>query len=70
MKGSFINPVTGKRVSGAAAQQMIIKNNGGWDSHHLKYAESVANRVAQEMTEKFLNESSKNMRRAAFRLVK
>lgn len=70
MKGSFINPVTGKRVSGGAAQQMIIKNNGGWESHHMKFAESVAKQVAQEMTEHFLSESSKNMRKASLRIVK
>jgi hypothetical protein len=37
---SYINE-NGKRVSGAAAQQHAIKQNGGWQEHHEKFGESI-----------------------------
>lgn len=33
---------------GAAAQQHIIKMDGGWDLHHRKFAERVVNTVMEE----------------------
>lgn len=51
MNGKYLNPKTGKRVSGAAAQQMFIKNNGGWESHHKKFE----NMIKEDLTEKFLS---------------
>lgn len=66
MKGKFFNPETGKVVSGAAAQQMIIKHDGGWDEHHRKFAV----KVAEETTIQYLNELENDFRRSGIRLVK
>ena len=38
----------GRRIYGAAAQQHIIKEDGGWDEHHRKFAERVVNTVMKE----------------------
>ncbi|WP_099364479.1 hypothetical protein [Fredinandcohnia onubensis] len=62
MKGSFINPESGKRVSGGAAQLMIIKHNGGWEKHHQKYTEKV--------TETILKDFENDFRRSGIRRVK
>ncbi|MFJ7979152.1 hypothetical protein ACIQ1D_02420 [Lysinibacillus xylanilyticus] len=66
MRGKFFNPGTGKQVSGAAAQQMIIKHNGGWEEHHQKFAE----RVAEETTIQYLKELETDFRRTSIRIVK
>lgn len=62
MKGTFINPETGKKVSGGAAQLMIIKHNGGWDKHHQKYTKRV--------TEIVLNDVENEFRRSSIRRIK
>ena len=38
----------GRMIYGAAAQQHIIKEDGGWDEHHRKFAERVVTTVMQE----------------------
>ncbi len=40
----------GRMIYGAAAQQHIIKEDGGWDEHHRKFAERVANIAVREYT--------------------
>ena len=40
----------GRMIYGAAAQQHIIKENGGWDEHHRKFAERVIDTVMKEFT--------------------
>ena len=40
----------GRMIYGAAAQQHIIKENGGWDEHHWKFAERVIDTVMKEFT--------------------
>lgn len=65
MKGKFVNPETGKLVSGAAAQQMIISNNGGWEAHHEKFERFIK----EDLTKKFLAETEAEHRRNAFRAL-
>ena len=36
-------------IYGAAAQQHIIKEDGGWDEHHRKFAERVADIAMREL---------------------
>lgn len=38
----------GRLISGAAAQQHIIKEDGGWDEHHRKFAQRVVDNVMRE----------------------
>lgn len=38
----------GRTIYGAAAQQHIIKENGGWDEHHRKFAEIVIDNAMRE----------------------
>lgn len=38
----------GRTIYGAAAQQHIIKEDGGWDEHHRKFAERVADIAVRE----------------------
>lgn len=66
MKGKYYNPNTGKYVSGAAAQQMFIKHNGGWDEHHQKFAEAVA----KEVTQAYLAHLEQDVRKTAIHRVK
>lgn len=66
MKGTFYNPNTGKQVSGAAAQQMIIKHDGGWEAHHQKFADAIV----QEMASSYLNQLEQEFRQTAIRRVK
>lgn len=47
--------VNGKWVYGAAAQQNIIKSNGGWDEHHKKVISNAITEFAENHVEK-LNE--------------
>ena len=35
----------GRTIYGAAAQQHIIKDNGGWEEHHSKFAKFVVDTV-------------------------
>ncbi|ERI98210.1 hypothetical protein HMPREF1547_00119 [Blautia sp. KLE 1732] len=39
----------GRTIYGAAAQQHIIKDDGGWDEHHRKFAERVADIAMREL---------------------
>ena len=39
----------GRTIYGAAAQQHIIKEDGGWDEHHRKFAERVADIAMREL---------------------
>lgn len=39
----------GRLIYGAAAQQHIIKEDGGWDEHHKKFANEVINQVMDKM---------------------
>jgi hypothetical protein len=66
MKGKFYNPETGKWISGGAAQQMIIKKNGGWDEHHR----SIVEKVTVKVTNEILDELEINFRRSNIRAVK
>lgn len=38
----------GRIIYGAAAQQHIIKEDGGWNEHHRKFAERVADIAVKE----------------------
>lgn len=38
----------GRMIYGAAAQQHIIKEDGGWYEHHRKFTERVINTVIKE----------------------
>lgn len=38
----------GRWIYGAAAQQHKIKEDGGWDAHHQKFAEHVAKIAVRE----------------------
>ena len=38
----------GSMIYGAAAQQHIMKEAGGWDEHHRKFAERVADIAVRE----------------------
>ena len=42
----------GKKVCGAAAEQHIIKQNGGWDPHHEKFAEETQEIMFKELAKK------------------
>lgn len=42
----------GKKVYGAAAEQHIIKQNGGWDAHHEKFAEETQEIMFKELAKK------------------
>ncbi len=42
----------GKKVCGAAAEQHIIKQNGGWDPHHEKFAEETQEIMFKELARK------------------
>lgn len=39
----------GRMVYGGAAQQHIIKEDGGWKEHHRKFAEYVANIAVEKI---------------------
>ena len=39
----------GRTIYGAAAQQHIIKEDGGWDEHHRKFAVRVADIAMREL---------------------
>lgn len=41
----------GRLIYGAAAQQHIIKEDGGWDEHHKKFAKTVIDSVMDKMYE-------------------
>lgn len=47
----------GRIVYGAAAQQHIIKMDGGWDEHHRKFAEKVANIAVKEYSKELSEQS-------------
>ncbi|MEC1177286.1 hypothetical protein P9B03_02215 [Metasolibacillus meyeri] len=48
--------VNGKWIYGAAAQQNIIKSNGGWNEHHKKIIQNAIAEFAENHVEK-LNEN-------------
>lgn len=50
----------GRMVYGGAAQQHIIKEDGGWKEHHRKFAEYVAN-IAVEKYDKELSKKNFNV---------
>lgn len=53
----------GRRLFGAAAQQHIIKRDGGWDNHHKKFAMEVINDfVEQHIHEMNIKESQPRLR--------
>jgi hypothetical protein len=47
---SYINE-NGKKVSGAAAQQHTIKQNGGWHPHHEKFGESILKKFVSQFVQ-------------------
>ena len=47
----------GRMIYGAAAQQHIIKEDGGWDEHHRKFAERVANIAVREYNKDLIKEN-------------
>lgn len=47
----------GRTVYGSAAQQHIIKMNGGWDEHHRKFAEKVADIALKEYSKELSKQS-------------
>lgn len=49
----------GRIIYGAAAQQHIIKEDGGWDAHHQKFAERVAKIAVREYGKDLTKESFK-----------
>ncbi|HFJ9368466.1 MULTISPECIES: hypothetical protein [Bacillus cereus group] len=53
MKGKIYNDETGKWIAGAAAQQHIIRKNGGWEAHHEKFANRVTKIVLEEMESEY-----------------
>lgn len=50
----------GRMIYGAAAQQHIIKEDGGWDEHHRKFASLVIDTVMKEY-DKELNKKKFNV---------
>ena len=58
--------VNGKWVYGAAAQQNIIKSNGGWDEHNKKL---ILNAIT-EFAEKHVEELNKDFSRPKLKAVK
>lgn len=65
MKGIFYNSKTGKKVSGAAAQQMLIKNNGGWVEHHKKFKAMLD----EDYTQRYLATFEIELKRSNIRIV-
>ncbi|PYE51442.1 hypothetical protein HUB98_05490 [Paenibacillus barcinonensis] len=53
--------VNGKWVHGGAAQQHIIKKNGGWDQHHEELIETAIKDFAKEQVSQ-MNEKAKKPR--------
>lgn len=47
----------GRMIYGTAAQQHIIKEDGGWDEHHRKFAERVANIAVREYNKDLIKEN-------------
>lgn len=58
--------VNGKWIYGAAAQQNIIKSNGGWDEHHKK----IIQNAITEFAEKHVEELNKNFSKPNLKAVK
>lgn len=58
--------VNGKWVYGAAAQQNIIKSNGGWDEHHKK----IIRDAITEFAEKHVDVLNKDLSKPKLKRVK
>jgi|GEM_PF-3967947 len=58
--------VNGKRIFGAAAQQHIIKKNGGWDM----FKEKIATRAASKAVKEVLKELDEEFMKPALKRVK
>lgn len=52
MPGLSAKMSDGRMVYGAAAQQHIIKEDGGWDEHHRKFAKLVVDVAMREYDKK------------------
>lgn len=52
----------GRMIYGAAAQQHIIKEDGGWDEHHRKFAERVADIALKELNNDLCRKNFKVLR--------
>lgn len=48
-----------KWLYGAAAQQHIIRKNGGWDAHHEKFGSELLSEFVKTFVGKFNNEQVK-----------
>ena len=55
-----------KRCSGAAAQQLIISQNGGWEAHHEKFAIEVGKHISRT----YLVDLETQVRQPRLRIIK
>lgn len=51
----------GKIVAGGAAQQHLIKLNGGWQNHHEIVVQKTITKVAQQITQEILQEQNREI---------